>query len=223
MIETQDVMGLDEIEIQNTSVDDINSELVNLIFVAIDQSGSMCRYIGDMKKSLKEFKDALTNSKEVDEMLIARANFNDCNVDVGGYKKVEDFNEGYNSDGGTPLYDVVIEGTKKLTDYMDYLKQQGMRVKAVFSVFSDGEDTTSRNSISAARQCIEELNNKEITTAFISFGSYALTEAKNMKFKNILNVGSSASELRKAFDCLSKSVIDSSKSVVPKTDDFFDI
>ena len=223
MVETQDIMGLDEIEIQNTPIDDINSELVDLIFVAIDESGSMDGYVGDMKVSLKGFKSALLDSKEIDEMLVARANFHDRTIDVGGYKKVDSFDENYATYGNTPLYDVIVEGTKKLTDYMDYLKQQGMRVKAVFSVFSDGEDTNSRNSLSTARKCIEELNDKEIVTAFISFGSYALQEAKNLKFKNILNVGSSASELRKAFDCLSKSVIDSSKSVVPKTDDFFDI
>ena len=48
-------------------------------------------------------------------------------------------------------------------------------------------------------------------------------EAKNLGFRNILDVTSSASELRKAFNCLSKSVIESSKSVVADGDDFFQI
>ena len=38
---------------------------------------------------------------------------------------------------------------------------------------------------------------------------------------NVLTVGSSTTELRKAFNCLSKSVIESSKSVVADGDDFF--
>ena len=42
-------------------------------------------------------------------------------------------------------------------------------------------------------------------------------------FKNILDVSSSASELRRAFNCLSKSVIENSKSAVSKQDDFFDV
>jgi uncharacterized protein YegL len=106
---------------------------------------------------------------------------------------------------------------------MEYLKQQGMRVKAVFSIFSDGEENSSRATLQEAKSKIKELNDKETVTAFISFGSDAMMEAKRLGVKNILQVGSSASELRKAFDCLSKSVIDSSKSVVSKKDDFFTI
>lgn len=45
--------------------------------------------------------------------------------------------------------------------------------------------------------------------------------AKECGFKNILTTQNSASELRKAFDCLSKSVIESSKSVVADDNDFF--
>lgn len=41
--------GLDEIEMQNTAVDDIDSENVNLIFIGIDKSGSMSSYRGDIR------------------------------------------------------------------------------------------------------------------------------------------------------------------------------
>lgn len=54
--------GLDEIEMQNTAVDDIDSENVNLIFIGIDKSGSMSPYRGDMVSCLKEFKQALTEA-----------------------------------------------------------------------------------------------------------------------------------------------------------------
>ena len=75
-----------------------------------------------------------------------------------------------------------------------------------------------------AKSCIESLNKKEITTAFISFGGGATQTAKDLGFRNILDVASSASELRKAFNCLSKSVIESSKSVLADDgDDFFQI
>lgn len=215
------VMGLEDVEIENTSIDDIDNESVNLIFVAIDGSGSMNQYTKTMQDSLKDFKDTLTDSKEVDEMLVARADFSGRGINVGGYKKVQQFDASYSTSGMTPLYDVIVEGTDKLLNYMEFLKQQGMRVKAVFAVFSDGENTDSRNPSAEARRKVEELNSKEITTAFISFGQDALVEAQNLKFKNVLTVGSSASELRKAFNCLSKSVIESSKSVMASTDNFF--
>lgn len=217
-----EIDGLDDIEIENTSVEEIDSENINLIFLGIDQSGSMSSFSNDMKHSLNEFKDALTNSKEADEILVARANFEDS-IDIGGYKKIEEFDTVFRAGGCTAMYDAITEGTEKLKEYRQYLKDQGVRVKAVFAIFSDGLDNSSHSSFSDAKRNIEFLNNEEITTAFISFGGEATNEAKSLGFRNILDVTSSASELRKAFNCLSKSVIESSRSVVADGDDFFQI
>lgn len=48
--------GLEEIELENTSIDEIDSENVNLIFLGIDQSGSMAAYDRDMKQALRSSK-----------------------------------------------------------------------------------------------------------------------------------------------------------------------
>jgi len=216
------VMGLEDIEVENTSVEDIDSETVNLIFVAVDGSGSMDQYVRDMCDSLIEFKAALADSKECDEILLARADFA-ADINVGGYKPIVDFTTNYNASGMTALYDVVVDGEQKLTQYVQFLRNQGMRVKAVFSVFSDGEDTCSHNQLHQAKQAISTLNSDEVVTAFISFGGGATSVAKSLGFQNVLDVGGSASELRRAFNCLSKSVIENSQSVVQKTSDFFDV
>ncbi|MCX7747919.1 MAG: hypothetical protein N2645_13680 [Clostridia bacterium] len=215
------VMGLDEIERENTPLDDLESEFVNLIFVGIDGSGSMNLYTYDMIKALHEFKDALEASNEADEILIARADFRENQINAGGYKRIDELNTDFAADGMTPLYDVIIEGSDKLLRYMELLRQNGMRVKAVFSIFSDGEDTSSKYTIGDAINAIETLNAKEIVTAFIAFGGGASGIGDQLRFKNVLKVNSSAVELRKAFNCLSKSVIESSKSVTAKVDDFF--
>lgn len=214
--------GLDDVEAANTSIDEIDSEDINLIFVGIDRSGSMSGFRGDMSKALADFKDALTNSKEVDDILVARADFAD-KATVGGYKRITEFDTAYQTGGCTAMYDTIVDGTNKLKDYRDFLKNEGMRVKAVFAIFSDGLDNQSRNGFSSAKKSVEYLNNEEIVTAFISFGGEATQTATDLGFKNILDVNSSASELRKAFNCLSKSVIENSKSAVSKQDDFFDV
>lgn len=217
-----EIDGLDDIELENTSVDDIESENINLIYLGIDQSGSMGKYDSDMRQSLTEFKDALINAREADEILIARADFEDT-ICVGGYKKISEFDTAFKAGGCTAMYDAITEGTDKLKEYRRYLKDQGIRVKAVFAIFSDGLDNASNSSFSQAKRAVEYLNQEEITTAFISFGGKAATTAKKLGFQNILDVASSASELRKAFDCLSKSVIESSRSVFADGDDFFQI
>lgn len=214
--------GLEDVEAANTSIDEIDNENINLIFVGIDRSGSMYPFRGDMSKSLGDFKDALTNSKEANDILVARADFADTAV-VGGYKRITEFDTAYQTGGCTAMYDTIVDGTNKLKEYRDYLKNEGMRVKAVFAIFSDGEDNVSNNKFGDAKKAVEYLNNEEIVTAFISFGGEATQVAKDLGFRNILDVNSSASELRKAFNCLSKSVIENSKSAVSKQDDFFDV
>lgn len=218
-----EIDGLDEIEVENTAVDELESENINLIFLGIDESGSMGQWLSNMKNCLSEFKTALSESKEADEILVARADFeDDCRI--GGYKKISEFDTTFDVGGCTAMYDAIVDGADKLKEYRQFLKDQGVRVKAVFAIFSDGLDNSSHNSFSEAKQTIEFLNSEEITTAFISFGGAATQTAKDLGFRNILDVASSASELRKAFNCLSKSVIESSKSVLPGGgDDFFTV
>ena len=224
----EEIMGLDEIENENTAIDDLDSEVVNLINVAIDQSGSMNGFVNDMQQSLSDFKDSIQQSKEADTILVARTDFYDNDVDIAGYKKIDMFDTDYQASGMTPLYDAIIEAVDKLTNknnsgYMDVLKSQGMRVKSVFAIFSDGEDTSSRSGLSEAKAKIDYLNKREIVTACVCFGSDAENEAKRLGIKNILKVGSSASELRRAFNCLSKSVAENSQSAINKTQDFFEV
>lgn len=224
-----EIDGLDEIEVENTAIDDLESESINLIFLGIDESGSMTPYrtSGDMTNCLGEFKAALEDSKEADEILVARADFSDA-INVGGYKKISEFDTSFAAYGMTAMYDTIIEGSEKLIQYRDFLKAQGATsIKAVFSIFSDGEDTCSRNGFAEAKKAVETLNKREFRTAFISFGGQATQVAKDLGFRDILDVKSSASELRKAFNCLSKSIIKFSKDVIQdgnkEDDDFFQI
>lgn len=181
MNETEQVIdGLDEVEIANTSIDEIDSENINLIFVGIDKSGSMGMYERDMVKALSDFKDALINSKECDEILVARADFSDS-ATVGGYKRITEFDTSYSTDGCTAMYDTIIDGTEKLKEYRDFLKNEGMRVKAVFAIFGDGMDNSSQpGGFAKAKKAVEYLNVEEIVTAFISFGGQATQEAKDL-------------------------------------------
>lgn len=235
-----EIDGLDEIEVENTAVDDLESESINLMFLGIDESGSMTSHINAMRASLTGFKTGLSNSKEADEILVAREDFSDF-VKVGGYKKISEFDDSYSTFYTTSLYDVIIEGAGKLKKYRKFLKDTGMsRVKAVFAIFSDGKDEGSMHSFSEAKREIgtldsegkyppESLNGMEVTTAFVAFGDKALEEAQNLGFRNILDVYKTKgkdleSKLREAFACLSKSVIESSKSVLSDDgDDFFQI
>lgn len=114
--------------------------------------------------------------------------------------------------------------TQRLVKGQDPLSEMYGIIKPEFAIFGDGMDNSSQpGGFAKAKKAVEYLNVEEIVTAFISFGGQATQEAKDLGFKNILDVSSSASELRRAFNCLSKSVIENSKSAVSKQDDFFDV
>lgn len=165
--------------------------------------------------------DVETTEVSIEEYINGKINFSAIQKDID--KEIDSMRKDiYDM---TAMYDTIVDGANKLKDYRKFLKDQGMtRVKAVFAIFSDGVDNVSRNDFSSAKREIESLNKEEITTAFISFGGHATQVAKDLGFRNILDVASSASELRKAFNCLSKSVIESSKSVLSDDgDDFFQV
>jgi len=216
------VDGLDEIEIENTPIAELETEDVNLMLLAIDVSGSMEQYEDVMREELEKFKRSIIDSKESEKILVARADFSDF-LSIGGYKKIDEFDTNFKSYSSTRLYDAIEDGAEKLQEYMKFLRDRGMRVKAVFAVFSDGHDNASKTDFSKAKRIIDELNKAEIVTAFISFGSDALDLSMKLGVKNNLEMGRTESELRKAFNQLSKSLISQSKSVVTKTDDFFEM
>jgi uncharacterized protein with von Willebrand factor type A (vWA) domain len=209
----EEILGSENLQQFNTPVGDLETESVNLVCVGIDISGSMSEYRDAMNTALSNFKHALESSKESDQLLVARIDF-DSAVHPSGYKKLNQLDTDYNADGGTALYDAIISGSQNLVDYMSLLRKNGMRTKAVFAIFSDGEDRNSVHSEVEARNAIANLARNEISTAFISFckDEDLASKAKAMGFKSILKVDSSASELRRAFDCLSRSVIAVSKA-----------
>lgn len=214
MSEEIEIDGLDEVEVQNTAIVDLTFEDVNLMFLGIDASGSMNMYVDVMKEELSKFKKSIQKTTEAQKILVARANFSN-DITIGGYKKIDSFDVNFQTHGCTAMYDTIVTGSEKLVEYMEFLRDQGMRVKAVFAIFSDGMDNASTNNVHEAKVKIEEMNSMEIVTAFICFGKEALRGAKELGFdpKNIIEFGRSESEIRKAFNTLSKSVISHSKSV----------
>lgn len=212
-----DILGLDDIT--NVEVEDLVTEDVNLIFLGIDSSGSMQPFERIMPQELEKFKKELGSCKQSDQILVSRANFSD-GLQITGYQKVNDIDTGYSPRNMTILYDTIIAGGNELMKYMDELKSQGVRVRAAFAIFSDGEDTASRLDFHVARTMVDQLNKREIITAYMEFGDAAKGMGKYLGFRNIMTTGGTGDELRAMFALLSTSVVQFSQSIKPK-DDFF--
>jgi len=202
----------------NLAVDKLENENVCLISVLLDESGSMSPYEQVMKQSIDTFKQSIKNSKSADEILVSITRFNG-NIHSGGFQLINDISTDYAPAGCTALYDAIVLGQRNLhvgdkSGYLEQLKANGIRTKAVLVVFSDGEDTASTNNIRAAVDAVNILKSQEILTAFVAFGSNSRGIASQLGIADadVLETSATESELRKVFEILSKSAISSSQS-----------
>ena len=221
--------GLDETYATNMDVDDVVSPSVMLVDFLIDGSGSMNPYERAMREWREHYKEAISNSKQSDEMLVSKTVF-ESTIETGGYVAPEDFNTDYSVGGRTRLYDAIIDRRQRMLDYMDQLKNNGTNARACLIILSDGEDYGSQYRASDARHAVQDLISKEITVAFIAFGqdAFGVADSIGVKKNNVKEVSNDESELRRVIDLVSKSAISASKkasSGVGGNDDggFFDV
>ena len=210
----------------NLPVDEIQNERQTLISFLIDSSSSMSSYEDAMRESIEKFKQAIANSKEKDEIMISRTNFNH-EIEVSGYQLVETMSTDYCADGGTALYDAIVTAQQNLYQgrdgggYMAELQKNGIRVKSLFLIFSDGEDRHSQSSINEARQSIQFLQKEEILVAYVCFGGgRSIATELGIQPNNIVETDATESELRKIMQVVSRSAVSFSQAA-KETGDFF--
>ncbi len=218
---------LDNIEIdgyedalnQNVDVEELETATPFLTVLDIDASDSMSDYSDDsdrhsgiMSDCLRNCKTAIINSKQADEMLLAKITFDD-NVNVGGFVKPEDLDCGYSTGGYTALNDSIIAGRKLILDYMDQIRNNGGTPRGCLVILSDGWNNVSRATDADARKAIADLRKQEITVAFITFGNEAsgIAQSLGVDSKNILDCQNDEHGLRMALNMVSKSAISASK------------
>lgn len=216
--------NLDNIEIdgyedalnQNVDVEELETATPFLTVLVIDASGSMCdysdSYSGIMGDCLRNCKNAIVNSKQADEMLLAKITF-DEDVNMGGFVKPEDLDCTYSTGGRTALYDAVIAARKLILDYMDQILNTGGTPRGCVVVLSDGWDNESSATDADTRKAVADMQKHEITVAFITFGSGAsgIAQSLGVDSKNILDCQNDEHSLRMALNMVSKSAISASK------------
>lgn len=215
--------------VTNADIEEIEVERPTLISYIIDESGSMSSYSTDMQDALQVVKDTIQGSKEADEMRISVTRFSD-RVTTSGYQEVENIDTQYSPGGCTKLYDAIVGVQKALhagdgTGYMEQLKNNGNRPKAVVFIFTDGYDNYSDYTKNDARNSIELLKKNEIAVGLIEFGSdaHGIAQELGILEQNIKPVNADKSELRKIMMATSKSAISASKSAnVTASDSLFD-
>lgn len=209
-------------------VDDIDSEEVTLVVVAIDASGSMYEYADDVIKSYnRDFLESLCGAKNAESILVSTLVFSAWEQNnvrlVHGYTPVPDCPEltsqVYAPDGGTPLHDAVWNGLTGLVAYGQNLRDNGTRTKSIVVVLSDGQENSSRISASKVKNLVSDvLRQQEFILSYIFFGDEAEGDkyAKKIGFPahHRLTEGLDGSGIRRVFGQVSASVITTSQAKV---------
>lgn len=209
------------------NVDDVQASEVVLVTMMIDDSGSI-RFAGNaqaVRDGHNGVLRALTDSKQKDSILVHTRYLNGfvlfpyCPLEDG----VEMDSHNYDPMHGTPLYDqtVVLLGSvvAKTQEFAD----NGVPVRSITLIVSDGADEHSTKATAVkVKPLVDDL--KKTETAIVAFLGVedGYTDfhdvAKSMGIEDswILTVGSTDSEIRRAFQVFSQSALQVSQAAPGK-------
>ncbi len=199
----------DEIETKNTPSEELRSPNQTIFRINIDKSGSMQKFSDAMQKALELVKSTITTSTEKDKIQIAKTLFSDS-VIPDGFTNIEDFNTQYEScEGRTKLYDSIIDSQRRIMEYMQDLKKNGVSARrAILCILSDGIDNASESTLEDAKESIDILKGEEITICFIAFGNDDAKEiASKLGINNVIRTDATVHELHKIMRFISEGTI----------------
>ncbi|KKQ91911.1 MAG: hypothetical protein UU16_C0015G0007 [Candidatus Woesebacteria bacterium GW2011_GWA2_40_7] len=202
-------------------VNDLNvADEVTLALVILDESGSMDDDQAQVVREYDDNIDAIRGSKQADQILLTLWAFNTRSRLIHSYLTmdlVEKLTD-YHPDGGTALYDAILDGLTGLVDYENTLKQQGMRVKLNVAVLTDGDDNSSHASAQDVKTVVEEIRRKRENATFtlIALGNDVdeTVLANSMGFPDPKQFDKTPAGRRRAFGTWSSSVIKTSQTKI---------
>lgn len=207
---------------QGSGLEDLPADDVTLVSFVLDMSPSMGPVQQEVIDSFNLMIKAMQDSKQEDNLIVSAWIFDEQPQILFGYTPVNSVNtlsykEYHPGGSGTSIYDAQLNAMTGIVGYGQQLHNNGIRTKNIVIVLSDGEDNCSRKKPSDVKKVAEALIKQEnYILAFVGFGTAAnFTQiARNCGFPTVLTVGHSASDLRKIFGQVSKSIIRTSQTSI---------
>lgn len=195
------------------SPDLVDASEVFAFFGVIDDSGSI-RFGGNtdvVKSGYNGILDALTKSKSRDDIIVGATLLNGgVYHPVCALKDAKRLDNHFNPNGGTPLYDRVIQTCENVVLKCKEFQDTGASFKGVIVIVTDGNDEGSRAGAQHVKAALEPLLAKEIVSVValgISDGSTdfrKVFQSMGIPDNLILTVSDDPSSIRKAFGVVSR-------------------
>jgi len=212
------------------AIDDIETDDVTLVSTVLDASASMSNFKSVVKEAYDKSIQAYKGSKTAGSILASTRTFHSSQNIIHGFKKVEEIDKigsDYNPIGNsTALYDALIDALTGIKAYSKTLNDNGVRTKCVVVVYSDGEDNDSNKTAANVKTISKDLlASEKFYLVYVGFQHNQNDDLKKvasaMGFPNVLTAAATESEIRKAIDLVSKSIIRTSQTQIGKSNTFF--
>lgn len=208
---------------------DLQSDEATLFVVVGDQTGSMLPFQTAFVEAYREMLKALKASKAAASIIMSLWLFNEISHLFHAFLPLDAVPEltvrTYLPGGSTALYDAVLSACTSAVAYAQDLRNNGIRVRVVFVIITDGEDNMSHHSVTEVDSVIRALIDQEMYTfALVGFGGTFRPIGLGMGIPdgNILESSADASSIRHAMGTVSASVIKASQAVIgSSTNTFF--
>ena len=204
------------------ALDEIESTEVTLITALYDISSSISysKLTSAIINGQNELLYALNGAKKKDDIMMAQWCFNDSTQVLHSYVPIDDVvkldKSNYVPNGMTSIYDVSLEAMSSNLAYAELLKGSGTPVQSIIVLFTDGQDTSSKSRAEDVKKLAKDLlKTEQYVLAYIGVGDDDHEAiAERMGFPSVIHTSISATEIRKAFQMMSESIINVSQSVI---------
>lgn len=205
-------------------MDKLTSAEYTLVTIAMDCSGSISPYQGDLVDMLNSIVGACKKNPKAENLLVRVITFNDSLTEVHGFVPITSLSTYTAHDlqvgGMTALYDALYSAVTATKIFGENLVDQDYDVNAVIYVTTDGDDNMSTFSPSKIASEIDNILRSEkldsISTILVRMGSSNSLDdlQKEAKISQVINMGDITSQkLAKLAGWVSKSVSSSSQAL----------
>lgn len=208
----QTTMG---INFTNFDVNNIQeAETINVVFV-IDKSSSVNSYVNDLNNTLNDFLHEFQRSHVASKMLLSVIEFNSKVDVVSAFQPISDVKDfDIKPYGCTNLYGATLAGLENAVQYRKDLENNGISVKTLVFVITDGQDNEGVDP-KLVKQKMDEIYQDEsncfsFTVMMFGLGDEAdfddAREKMGIKPEMLGKLGATAKDLRKMVSFISSSV-----------------
>ena len=125
------------------NVDELGATEYTLVTIAVDASGSVAHFKGEMEKCLKEIIEACRKSPRADNLMVRVLAFSNGLDELHGFKLLQECHPGDYDDcltvgGVTALCDATVNATEALGSYGQRLVDNDFDTNGILIVITDG-------------------------------------------------------------------------------------